>query len=47
MNVKVSDGELELMAEGLHPKDIVWLEKRILALEAMVRRLRGERDVSA
>ncbi len=46
MNVKVSEEQL-MMAEGLHPKDIVWLEKRILALEAMVRRLRGERDVSA
>ena len=28
------DTELEVMAEGLHPLDIVWLEKRIVALEA-------------
>ncbi len=34
MNVKVSDGELELMAGGLHPRDIVWLEKRVETLEA-------------
>ena len=27
------DTELEVMAEGLHPKDIVWLEKRVEALE--------------
>ena len=25
--------EATLMAEGLHPLDIVWLEKRVLALE--------------
>ena len=44
--VGIKDGELELMAEGLHPRDVVWLEQRILALEALVRRLRGERDAS-
>jgi len=26
--------EATLMAEGLHPRDVVWLEKRIEALEA-------------
>lgn len=26
--------ESELMAEGLHPKDVVWLENRINSLEA-------------
>ncbi len=39
MNVKVSDGELELMAEGLHPRDIVWLEERIEALESTLKAL--------
>ncbi len=25
--------ELEVMAEGLHPRDIIWLEQRVAALE--------------
>ena len=33
------DTELELMAEGLHPRDIVWLEKRVLALEVALREI--------
>ena len=37
MNVKVSE-EQQLMAEGLHPRDIVWLEKRIVELEASLKR---------
>jgi len=33
VNVKVSE-EQELVAAGLHPKDIVWLERRVASLEA-------------
>ena len=37
VNVKVREEQL-LMADGLHPKDIVWLEKRIVELEASLKR---------
>ena len=30
--------EATLMAEGLHPLDIVWLEKRIVELEVALKR---------
>ena len=30
------DTELEVMAEGLHPRDIVWLEKRVKELESKI-----------
>ena len=34
-----TDTELEVMAEGLHPRDIVWLEERVLALEEALEEL--------
>ena len=40
MNVKVSDEVV--MAEGLHTLDIVWLEERVLALEAALQSAEGE-----
>ncbi len=40
------DTELEVMAEGLHPKDVVWLEKRVEALEAALEELVADCDDS-
>ena len=37
MNVKVSDGKL--VASGLHPKDVLWLEGRVETLESLLRAL--------
>lgn len=37
MNVKVSDEQL--VAEGLHPKDVLWLEERVNTLEAALREI--------
>ena len=42
MNVKVSEEQL-LMAEGLHPKDVAWLEQRVETLEAALEEIASKR----